>query len=276
MWRLNTANIIHKTKRRWQKTAYWIRGWFYAWLVLSAYRIFRIPIRNLNQFEQRIAFRKRSEFSQNGEDGIINAIFSMIGVSNKYFVEFGAEDGVQCNTRYLFLKKRWKGLLMDGGHENATINLKKEFITAENIEILFRKYNVPKDFDLLSIDIDGNDYWVWRAIKNYCPRVVIIEYNACFPWEESKTILYQPSFVWDKTDYYGATLKALVQLGDEKGYTLVATNSCGVNAFFVKNELVEGNFIVSPSWELYHSAAFKGRQGNKHPADILQRAWIQI
>lgn len=269
-------NIIHKTKRRWQKTIYWINGWFYAWIVLGMHRILRIPIQSLNRFERRIAFIKRPEFSQNGEDGIINAIFGMIGTTNKYFVEFGAEDGMQCNTRYLYLKRGWRGLLMDGSYENEAINLRREFITVENIELLFVKYGVPKDIDLLSIDVDGNDYWVWQAIKNYHPRVVVIEYNACFPWKESKTIPYKPSFVWDRTDYYGATLQALNHLGNEKGYTLVATDSSGTNAFFVMNEFVKDNFVVLSPKELFHTAAFKGRSDNKHLSDALKRPWLTI
>ena len=200
----------------------------------------------------------------------------MIGATNKYFVEFGVEDGMECNTRYLSKKRGWQGLLMDGSNENTSINLHKEFITAENIEELFKKYAVPAEFDLLSIDIDGNDYWVWKAIERYKPRVVIIEYNACFPWEESKAIPYEPAFMWEKTDYYGATLRALVKLGNAKGYTLVATDRCGVNAFFVHNALVNGNFIKKGPEELYHAASFKGKPGNKHPRDTKQRPWVAI
>ena len=103
-----------------------------------------------------------------------------------------------------------------------------------------------------------------------------MEYNACFPWEESKTIPYQPSFAWDKTDYYGATLQALVQLGETKGYTLIATDVNGVNAFFVRNELLPGNLAPLPPERLYHPAAFKGKTGNKHPADMQKRQWVIV
>ncbi|MFA7681908.1 MAG: hypothetical protein WCX61_02660 [Candidatus Peribacteraceae bacterium] len=270
------ASIAYRIQSRLRKSSDWLRGWYHAYITLLWHKFLRKPIRDLNTFERRIAFIERQEFSQNGEDGIINALFTMIGTTNKYFVEFGVEDGLQCNTRYLWKKHRWKGLLMDGDHENSSMNLHKEFITAENIESLFAKYEVPRIFDLLSIDIDGNDYWIWKAITHYEPRVVIIEYNACFPWQESKTIPYDASFVWDKTDYYGATLQALVRLGETKGYTLVATDSCGVNAFFVQNELVPGNFAVSQPEYFYHPAAFKGRKGNKHPMDTQKRAWTMI
>lgn len=270
------TSITYRITSRCKKSTDWLRGWYNAKFTLTWYKLLRKPIRDLNQFERRIAFIERREFAQNGEDGIINAIFAMIGTTNKYFVEFGVEDGIECNTRFLSKKRGWKGLLMDGSNEDVSINLHKEFITAENIESLFAKYQVPKELDLLSIDIDGNDYWIWKVIDSYHPRVVIIEYNACFPWEESKTIPYEESFSWDKTDYYGATLQALVKLGETKGYTLVATDSCGVNAFFVLDELIEGNFYPPLGKDRYHPAAFKGKIGNKHPSDTKNRKWIEI
>lgn len=253
----------------------WFRGAFHAYITLTVYRIFGIPIRSINLFERRIPFIERNEYAQNQEDGIINAIFAKVGTTNKFFVEFGVEDGIECNTRYLSKHKGWKGLLMDGSHENAVINLHQEFITRENIEALFAKYNVPEEFDLLSIDIDGNDYWVWEAITAYTPRVVIMEYNACFPETESKTVPYAKDFAWDKTDYMGATLRALTKLGAQKGYTLVGTDSCGVNAFFVRNELAK-HFRLPPAEKLYHPAAYKGKKGLKHPADPLGRPWVEI
>ena len=270
------VSIAYRIQSRARKTVDWIQGWFHSWFTLNIHKFFSIPIKNLNRFERRVPFIERKEFSQNQEDGIINAIFKMIGTTNKYYVEFGVEDGIECNTRHLLLRRGWKGLLMDGDNENESLNLHREFITAENIESLFEKYHVPEEFDLLSIDIDGNDYWVWKAIKKINPRVVIMEYNACFPWEESKTIPYKSDFSWDKTDYYGATLQALVKLGKQKGYTLVATDSCGVNSFFVRDDLIKGKFKPSSPENLYHPAAFKGKKGNKHPADTTNRSWISI
>jgi len=230
---------------------------------------------HLNRFERRIPFIERKEYAQNLEDGIINAIFAKIGTTNKSYVEFGVEDGIECNTRYLLKHKGWTGLLMDGAHENESLNLRSAFITAENIEELFTKYHVPPAFDLLSIDIDGNDYWVWSAIQQYTPRVVIIEYNACHPWHESKTIPYDAKFIWNKTDYYGATLQALVKLGKEKGYTLVAKDSYGVNAFFVQEAIAKQHFKATDPQSLYHPAAFKGKKGG-HPKDPKQRPWQEV
>ena len=187
-------------------------------------------ISNINLFEKSI-------YSQNGEDGIIEYIFYKIKTTNKFYVEFGVEDGAESNTRYLRLRKDWKGLLMDGKNKNKQINLRREFITAENIEKLFKKYNVPKNIDLLSIDIDFNDYYVWKAIKKYNPRLVIIEYNSSISPPESKVVKYNSKRTWDGTNYFGASLLALKKLGESKGYSLICCDNTGTNAFFLKRNL---------------------------------------
>lgn len=267
---------MHRLYRRLLKTLSWARGFFLIYVVLPAHKLMHFPLNNLHRFARRIPFIERHEYSQNGEDGIITAIFAMIGTTNKFFVEFGVEDGMECNSRYLMKHKGWTGLLMDGANENSCMNLHREFITAEDIEFLFAKYNVPREFDLLSIDIDGNDYWVWKAIRQYTPRVVIVEYNSCIPFAPAVTIPYEPRFQWDKTGYYGASLSALVTLGNEKGYTLVGTDPHGVNAFFVRQDLAEGKFMMQSPQIIYRSAAFKGKKGNVHPPDPYLRPWVQI
>ena len=233
-----------------------------------------------NEFD--INLHEKKIYSQNGEDGIIDFIFSKIGTINKFCVEFGVGNGFECNTVYLLEKKGWKGLMMDYGADqqiqwkdvvkkawsNRKLSLlnnvkqdmqflkkmirrakrssqfkrdiKIEKVTAENIQNLFQKYNVPKNFDLLSIDIDFNDYWVWKSIVDYSPRVVIIEYNSSVSPTESRVVPYDPEAKWDGTNYFGASLLASRNLGMTKGYTLVGCDSCGVNAFFCKNELLHG------------------------------------
>lgn len=264
--------IMYRIQRRAEKSFSWLRGFLAAYFLLPFYKWLHIPIGHINLFERKIPFIERKEYAQNNEDGIINAIFTVAGTTNKYYVEFGVEDGIECNTRYLLKHKGWTGLLMDGSNENLDLNLCKEFITAENIEELFAKYDVPKEFDLLSIDIDGNDYWIWKAITHYSPRVVIMEYNACIPYEPPVTIPYNPEFTWDKTDYYGVSLSGLVGLASQKGYTLVGTDSHGVNAFFVRNDLMK-YFAKHDPKTLYHPASFKGKPGNRHPKDTKNRPW---
>lgn len=208
----------------------------------SLYRavFIRGRIGDFRLFEQKI-------HSQNGEDGIIRALFDKIGTTNRFCVEFGIHPA-EGNT-ILLREAGWSCLWMDGGGDGDTI--KKEFVTAENISALFVKYGVPKDFDLLSIDIDSNDYWVWQAITNYEPRVVVIEYNASIPPTESKVVEYDPELRWDGTDYFGASLLALEALGKSKGYTLITCDQMGINAFFVRSELIGGRFKVRSIADIY-------------------------
>jgi hypothetical protein len=117
--------------------------------------------------------------------------------------------------------------------------VKRERVAAENIESLFHKYDVPREFDLLSIDIDGNDYWVWKAIESFTPRVVIVEYNIFFLTEMAKTVDYAPDYDWNEKwyhRYHGASLAALESLGRSKGYSLVYTEPYFPNAIFVRDE----------------------------------------
>ena len=251
-----------------------------------------------NNYEFDINLHENTIYSQNGEDGIIEFIFSRVKTTNKFFVEFGIGDGFTCNTVHLLEKKGWKGLMMDYVSDdnikqeknvleqlwsnrklslsknikkdvaflirkirrfklsrNIKLDIKNEKVTAENIQDLFQKYNVPKNFDLLSIDIDFNDYWVWNAIVNYFPRVVVIEYNSSIPPNVSKVVPYDPDARWDGTNYFGASLLALQKLGLTKGYTLVGCNNRGVNAFFCKSELIKG-IPVKDIQNLYKSPKY--------------------
>lgn len=178
-------------------------------------------------------FHERRIFSQAGQDGVLEHIFTTIGTTNKFFVEFGTSDGYDIsNTAHLRLNCGWTGLLMDKCPSSSLVQ--KEFITAESIKGLLAQYGVPTSFDYLSIDIDGNDYWVWQAIKHR-PRVVSIEFNSNFRWDESFTIAYNPDHVWDGTSYFGASLRALWRLGRDKGYYLVHIVE-NLDAFFVRED----------------------------------------
>jgi hypothetical protein len=226
----------------------------FRWIPKNLFVFFITPfirnrrIKNLNFFEQKF-------YSQCGEDGIIKIIFDKIRATNKFCIEFGIWPR-QGNTIYL-RKKGWKCLWMDGNGDGKKI--KKEFIIAENVEKIFKKYDVPKEFDLLSIDIDSNDYWIWKAINKYSPRVIIIEYNAHIPPNESKTVKYDINFKNDGTDYYGASLLALAKLGKSKGYTLIGCSARGINAFFVRDDLIKDNFKIKNIKELYRPPKY-GRQ----------------
>jgi hypothetical protein len=217
----------------------------------------------------------RSNFkmtSQNGEDGIIAEIFHRIGTTNRYFVEFGASYGVENNTACL-LRLGWGGLWMDASApaveavkkktfpreiESGQLTMLETFITAENIEDLFRQGKVPEEFDLLSIDIDRNDYYVWEKITHYRPRVVIVEYNAVIPPTTSWVVPYDAkAFGFNSFgNGNGASLKALEELGAKKGYSLVGCDLCGVNAFFVRNDLL-GDHFAAPYTAENHYEPFR-------------------
>jgi hypothetical protein len=217
---------------------------------------------DLTPFEDNI-------YSQNGEDGIIREIFKRIGSDSKFAVEFGVEDGKECNTR-LLKKESWRVLQMDGNDDNPP-SIKQEFITAENINELFTKYKVPKNIDLLSIDIDFNDFWVWRAISgDYRPRLVVAEYNATVPPDEAKTVRYNRYRMWDgSTDYFGASLLALHKLARHKGYELVYCDKTGVNAFFVRKDLLNDSLKAKTPAQVYRSYGH-----SKHPHSPKQRITI--
>lgn len=199
---------------------------------------------NLLKYEKKI-------YSQNGEDGIIEEIFKRIGTDSKFAVEFGVEDGTECNTR-LLKNNGWKVLQMDGGNNNPS-SIKKEFIDAENINLLFKKYKVPNNLDLLSIDIDSNDFWVWKEVdERFKPRLVVVEYNATISPGIAKTIKYDKNNVWDGvSDYFGASLKALYNLGQIKGYSLVYCDVSGVNAFFVREDLLNRDIKALKPRQVY-------------------------
>lgn len=200
--------------------------------------------KRLNKYEAKV-------FSQGGEDGIISEIFRRVGTTNKIFVEFGAGNGMENNT-VLLLREDWSGVWLEADRSSVEsirtyfsreikagrLSVYQEFITAENIQALFAKAKVPAEFDLLSIDIDRNDYWVWEKIEQYRPRVVVIEYNAIFPPGIQWIVEYNPGAMWDGSSRAGASLTSLELLGRKKGYKLVGCSLQGVNAFFVRDAFV--------------------------------------
>jgi hypothetical protein len=205
-------------------------------------------------------------YSQHDEDGILAEIIKRIAVPvPKTFVEFGVGDGLENNTLYL-LKQGWKGLWIEADAENAR-KIQKSFktiiddkqlvflgsvITRDNInELVGRVYK--GQVGLLSIDIDGNDLYVWERIDIVSPCIAIVEYNAKFPPPVRWSIEYDERHVWDRTDYMGASLAALAELGKKKGYQLVGCNLNGTNAFFVRKDLVTARFLVSDNLMDYYN-----------------------
>lgn len=158
-------------------------------------------------------------WAQSGEDKIAAGIFETIGVVNRVAVEFGAGDGWDKSNTAHFRQQGWHTFLFDVTPGSSIVT--QASITADNINQVFEDAGIPHTFDLLSIDIDGNDLWVWKAL-DFCPRVVIVEYNPRWGVKKARTVQYDPDRVWDGTVYYGASVAALKRLGKQKGYSLVA------------------------------------------------------
>lgn len=183
---------------------------------------------------------ERSVYSQGGQDGVLEAIFNQIGIAHDKAMEFGARDGFDLsNTANLNFSKR---LLIDAEPKSQIVE--KGFITKENINNYARQF----DFDYISIDMDGNDYWVWEAMENK-PRVLTIEYNSKFNNNESVVIEYNPDHIWEGDDYYSASLFALKKLGERKGYTLVYVVD-RFDAVFIRNDLISEDYVIPTLDEL--------------------------
>ena len=200
-------------------------------------------------------------YSQWGEDGIIQHLLRHIPIEKKIFVEFGVENYIESNTRFLLVNNNWSGLVIDGSEKNIMYikndpiywktNLKAEhaFITKENINTLLTKNGISGEIGILSVDIDGNDYWVWDAINVITPAIVIIEYNSLFGPQAKVSVPYDAAFQRTKAHYsnlyFGASLAALCSVAENKGYCFVGSNSAGCNAFFVRRELMQNIPSVS-------------------------------
>lgn len=191
--------------------------------------------------------------SQGGEDGIIHEIFNRIGVMYHLFVEIGVGNGIENNTAFL-LSQGWSGYWVDASQAflrtlkrhslQDRVKYKVAFVTRENICQIFKELAVPKEFDLLSVDVDQNTYYIWEALQEYSPRVVVVEYNAGIMPDIDWKVRYQNWKVWDGSKNFGAGLQAFELLGVRLGYCLVGCSLSGVNAFFVRKDLVGDRFAA--------------------------------
>lgn len=205
--------------------------------------------------EKRLLKYGYKVFSQGDEDGIICEIMERINIGKGFFVEFGVGDGLENNTTYLIVKG-WKGVWIEGNKKycqnitrkfksqitEGTLTLKNSYISKENILHLFNELKIPHEFELLSIDLDGNDYWIWETLRDYKPKIVVMEYNATFHPDCKWIMKYNAHHVWKSSNYFGASLKSLEELGAKKGYKLVGCSFSGMNAFFVREDLIADKF----------------------------------
>lgn len=219
-------------------------------------------------------------FSQFGEDGIIQYLINKVDIPNKMFIEFGVSNYLEANTRFLLMNDNWTGLLIDSSEQNIEfikndkiyyrhdLNALCSFVTKDNINDLIISHVKNEDVGLLNIDIDGIDYWIWKAIDVVKPRIVVCEYNALFGDKYCVTIPYNAYFsVIDahySCLYYGASLPALCKLANEKGYDFIGCDSEGVDAFFVRRDISK-QFKISTIKDGYVRNKFRiSRDMNGH------------
>jgi len=210
-------------------------------------------------------------FSQWDEDGIIQYLIGKVPVENRTFIEFGVENYEESNTRFLLLNDHWHGLVLDACagdleyirsdriHWQYDLQVREAWITRENIDGLVSAAGFGEDVGLLSIDVNGNDYWIWQAMERVQARIVIVEYNSllgldpvCVPYREDfdRTAAHYSNL------YYGSSIAALERLARSKGYILLGSNVWGHNAFFVRRD-VAGDFRALPPERAYVASKFR-------------------
>jgi hypothetical protein len=249
----------------------------------------RLPERPLPSFSET-GFRQYSEFD---EDGIILYLFSLIEPQSRICLEICAGDGIECNTANLIINHGWWGHLFDGNSSNVRRglafyarhkdtflhppNFNLAWITAENINQLVLNSGLRGEIDLLSLDLDGNDYWIWKALSVVQPAVVVCEIQNVIPPDLALTIPYDPSFriATFQDDFRGASLKAMVNLGRSKGYRLVGAHRLGFNVFFVKNGIADDLLPeISPEQcadDPYTRSALRTRWPK-----VKERDWVRV
>lgn len=214
--------------------------------------------------------------SQFGEDGIIDWLVeqAQVPLASRSFIEFGVEDYTEANTRFLVQNRNWRGLILDGSSAmqreiegsdlgwKYDIKTKQAFITRENINELIREAGFSGEIGLLSVDVDGNDYWIWEAIDAVQPIFSVCEYNAIFGDVYPLSVPYDSNFSRTAKHfsnlYFGASIGALRLLGEKKGYRFAGTTSHGDNAFFVREDYAER--FLDRSIRRFDAAPTRGRQ----------------
>jgi hypothetical protein len=209
--------------------------------------------------ERRLVKSGYRVYSQADEDGILHEIFRRIGEGKRTFLELGVGNGLENNTLFLLIQG-WSGIWIEGSGRKVAasrknlaaqiaegrLQLERNFITAPTIDKKIASLTAGREIDLLSIDLDGNDYYILEAIHSISPRVIVAEYNAKFPPDIPWIIEYNQSHRWDGTDYFGASLKSLELLLAGRGYSLVGCSVLGTNAFFVRTDLANESRFCAP------------------------------
>ncbi len=258
----------------------------------------RLMYRQLQATKQPLPLFDEVEFrshSQNGEDGILLFIFSLIGTTNKKCVEICAGGGIQCNSANLILNHGWYGLLFDGDPDLvkqgnrffqsspdtffAPPIFKQAWITKENVNSLIQDNGFIGEIDLLTVDVDGNDWWIWQAITIIRPRVVVVEINLILKPDVEWVMPYQADFSKHQAGAipygYGASLSAFVALARSKGYRLIGTESSRINAFFMRDDIGEDIFPEVNAASCLVDNPFIQKLQAKYYEQLLKASWIE-
>lgn len=236
-----------------------------------------------------------STFSENNEDGVLLYLFSIIGTSGKTSIEIGCGYGSECNTANLLIHHNWKGLLIDGG-EKQTIRAKRFFssrirnkagrpvivnahVTKENINNIIEENGFSGEVDLISIDIDGVDYWIWNELTVCNPRVVVVEVQSIWGSERPVTVPYhhhfEPDFVDGYGVYSGASLAAFNKLAKRKGYRFVGVEKSGYNAFFLRNDIAQ-DYLPEEDLSVIDERPFVIWAKEQFFEQIKDKEWVEV
>lgn len=225
-------------------------------------------------------------FSQFGEDGVIAELIRRVGAPGRYFVEFGTEDGQETNCRALAEFHGWSGLFMEGDPEKAqqlndlwsshdAVRTRQALVYPDNFNALLDEENVPVEPDIVSIDVDSFEYFLWGALERR-PRIMVLEYNGQLPLDRAVSVPYDKDFAWNgQDDYNGSSLGALEKQAAEKGYRLVHTTSNGVNAFFVREDLWNEELFCADAQVPRHQANYWPHYPH-HPKDEADRPFVDL
>jgi hypothetical protein len=238
-------------------------------------------VRSLTEVEFKV-------FSQFGDDGILQYLIYQLNIPKalETFVEFGVENYEESNTRFLLMNNNWRGLIIDGSESNMQfvrnssyfwkhdITARAAFIDTENINDLISSAGFKGEIGILSVDIDGNDYWVWEGIDVINPVIIVAEYNGIFGHKQALSVPYKPTFRRTQAHYsnlyWGCSLAALNQLAVKKGYTFSGCNSAGNNAYFIRNDYINDKIPKPSLKEGFRDPKFKESRSKSGSLTFLQ------
>lgn len=239
----------------------------------------RAPLAKLQDAEFKV-------FSQNGEDGILQYLIRETGITREEesFVEFGVQNYTESNTRFLLQGDHWRGLIIDGSRESMEsvrhsdlywrndLTAVDAWIQCDNINQIIGDSGFAGEIGILSIDIDGNDYWIWDSINVVRPVIVVVEWNSVFGARHAVSIPYIPDF--DRATahhsclYWGASMRAFEQLADKKGFVMIGSNRVGNNIFFVRRDRL-GRLKAMVTEEAYVESRFRDSRDSNGKLNFL-------